>query len=323
MKKKYLSNYYHSLAMMLEAGVPILKALRTASTTGGRRYQSELAGLEANAARGNGLSESMSNLPNIFLPMDIELVHTAEISGNLPEVLQQLSAWYGYQASGLRKLKSGLVFPTAILILAVIISPLSMLFLGHITSHQYISGVFNTLGFLAAAVCGTIAIVQWTPPDGLLRKILDFLVLKIPLLGPAMKYLSLSRYFLAFHIMLKSGVPMIQTTQLTERLTGNYFIGRWFRGCLEAVRAGHCVSEGFSASVPNEYRQLWETGEETGNLDDVCLKLYDKTSELSAYWLNLFVAWLPKVVYAMVCMYIIYQIGKGFAAISSRMGQML
>jgi type IV pilus assembly protein PilC len=315
MKKKHLSLYYHSLSVLLEAGVPILKALRTAADSAGIKYRSSLAGLEKTVAQGNGLSESMAQLPTLFAPTDIDLVGAAEMSGNLPEVLEKLSQWYDFQARSSRKLLSGLLFPAFICIATVLIAPLIPLFLGHITISEYLFSIIETLFLIAVPFFLIVAVVKYSPDQGPLRIALDFIVLKIPLLGRSVKYLCLSRYFMAFHLMIKSGVPIIQTVQLTSRLIGNYFIRQWFDGCLEAVRSGNPVSQGFSLNVPEEYRQLWLTGEETGKLDEICLKLFEKTAELSTMWLDLFVAWLPKVIYALVSLYLIYQILRGASAV--------
>ena len=79
-------------------------------------------------------------------------------------------------------------------------------------------------------------------------------------------------------MLYKAGVPISETTERATRATGNMVVARLFQGGFASVRQGGMAWEGFSKRLPAEYLQLWQIGEESGELD----KTVDKIAEISA-----------------------------------------
>jgi len=87
------------------------------------------------------------------------------------------------------------------------------------------------------------------------------------------------------------------------------------------VRAGNNTSEGFIAEqLPTEFMDLWRVGEESGSMDKVTSKLADITADRAEFWFEIFAKWLPKVVYACVCIMMIIMLFKGFGEIYGGLG---
>jgi len=274
--------------------------------------------MEKDLSQGDGLSQSMARHPKYFPLLDVAMAEAAELSGNLPEVFRALGEWHDLQRRMIQKILSVLLFPALILFAAAWIASFPAMILGQIDFTQYLQQVLTThLVFLIPAFI-VVAIIKFTPPQGFARVLLDGIVLWIPVLGKAVRSLTLSRFFLSFHLMLKSGMPIVQIMETATRLMGNYFIRKWFSGCQNAVKDGRPISEGFSGSIPREYRELWLTGEESGNLDIVSKRIATFAAERAEFLFQQFASWLPKIVYALVCLYMISQILKNASAIGGK-----
>lgn len=118
-------------------------------------------------------------------------------------------------------------------------------------------------------------------------------------------------------MLYKAGVPIAQcATQATE-LTGNLIIADMFKGASASIEAGNSAYEGLSRRLPLDYLNLWQTGEEVGELD----KMTDKIAEISGDRAELLFTevakWLPKLLYAMICLVMIIQILKLAAGLRS------
>jgi len=323
MQSKRLGGWYHNMSVLLEAGVPILKTIQTSYSSARGGWRSVLIQMERDLSQGEGLSQSMSRRPRYFPPLDVAMTEAAELSGNLPEVFRALGEWHDLQRRMIQTILSGMIFPAAILFTAAWIGPFPPMILGAITFSQYLMQVLMThLVFLVPMFVVT-AIIKWTPPHGPARLALDGIVLCIPVLGHAVRSLTLSRFFLSFHLMIKSGMPIVQILDTATRLMGNHFIRQWFIKCQNAVREGRPLSEGFSPSLPAEYRELWLAGEESGNLDTVSRRIATFAAERAEFLFQQFSSWLPKIIYGLVCLYMIYLILKSAGAVAQKMGSIL
>lgn len=310
-----LAIVYHDLAVMFEAGLPILKSLNTIASgmpAGLKKVFSDLAG---SVSKGNTLTESMAKYPYVFAPLDLMLVETAELSGKLSECFSMLSDWYEFCSRIKRIIISGLMLPLVIIHIVAFVGPLPMLFLGQTTMADYILEAAVTLALLYVPAAITLVILYLMPRTGLLRRFLDALTLRIPLLGRGVCQLAISRYCRAFNMLYKAGVPIAQCAQKAPSVTGNAIISDFFKGGAESVQAGNPVYEGFSRKLPIDFLNLWQIGEDTGELDNSIQKLADNSGESAHFLFTQLGQWLPRLIYFLVCIVIVMQIIRGAAAI--------
>ena len=85
---------YHNLAMMLNAGVPLLRSLTTVAEGLDRRLSTAFRDLADGASHGDTLAQTMTKRPCVFGLLDAMVVRAAETSGSLPEALALLSRWH-------------------------------------------------------------------------------------------------------------------------------------------------------------------------------------------------------------------------------------
>jgi len=306
---------YHNLAVMLNAGVPVLQALRTSVSGLRGRVPRAVRKLGNRAGEGESVAAAMRRHPRAFGPLDPVLIEAAEASGRLPSALENLARWYEFRTRIRRRIASGLILPIVFLHMAAVIGPSPRFFLGQLTTEQYIRAAVTGLAIFYGPAVLILAVVKLTPSRGPLRGLLDFITLGIPILGKSVYYLALARFTRTFHMLTASGVPVTDGMRIATRMCGNAGVRRLLRGGIEAVQQGREISEGFSRRLPGEFVGIWQTGEQTGTLDRAAERLANNMADRAEELFGHFAAWFPRFVYALVCLYMIYQIYVGASAI--------
>lgn len=312
-----LATIYHNLAVMLDAGLPIIKSLDTVSEGLQGHLRKIFSDISNSVSRGNRLADSMAEYPKVFADLDVMLVKTAEMSGELPNCFKMLSNWYEFRNRIKKIILSGLFLPLLIFHILVLIVPMPSMVLGKISMAEYTMQVTKVLGILYLLIGITLTVYHSIPNTGLLRRFFDALILRIPLLGRAVLQLSICRYCRAFNMLYKAGVPIRECATQAPEVTGNLVISELFKGGATSVAAGNMTSDGFSRSLPLEYLNLWQTGEQTGELDKMIDKIAEIAGDKADRLLTEFARWLPKLAYALVCLVLIILIFKIAGSIST------
>ncbi len=299
---------YHNLSFMLGAGMPIVKSLNTIASGQKAALKDVFSDLADSVSKGNPLAESMARHPDVFTPIDVMMIEAADTSGNLPGSFKMLSDWHEFCNHFKSIVLSGLMLPILLIAIVAFVGPLPAFFLGSSGFAGYISEVIAifALFYLPAGII--FAVFYHSRNNDSLRRSLDTLVLKIPLLGKALRQLAISRYCRAFSMLFKAGVPITQCAQKATGATGNTVISDLFKGGAESARSGNMVSDGFSRQLPTEFLELWQVAEQTGELDRIIQKLADTSGDSAEFLFTQIAQWLPRLVYGMVCIVIIIKI---------------
>jgi len=305
---KSLAPAYHNLSIMLDAGVPLLRSLNTVGSGLDLRLRRDFLKLAESASKGNPLAETMAQSPKIFDPVDVMLIKAAETSGSLPESFKLLSQWHESSQRIRKKILSGMALPILLIHVMAFIVPVPGFVLGGWQIKLYLISVVKILSLFYIPAAIIFVILRMTPKTGPLRRLLDRLTLKIPLLGRAVYKLALSRYCWVFHMLIKAGVPITDCAEKAAAATGNAVVTDLVKPAVASTKAGRPVSDGLSTELPLDFLDIWRVGEETGKLDDVTKRLADNNAEAAEFWLNEFARWLPRLVYCLVCLLMIYYI---------------
>jgi len=314
---KNLAMAYHNLSVMLDAGVPLLRSLNTIASNEKPRMQQAFQALADGVSQGDPLAETMSRNPKLFNPIDVMLIHAAETSGSLPDLIGLLSKWHESSQRMVKKIWSGMLLPIAILTIAAFVAPIPGFVLGGWRIGTYVLAVAQILLLFWIPAGLVILIIRKTPPTGPLRRLLDQIVLRIPLLGTALYRLAISRYCWVFHMLCKAGVPVMDCVGMAVSAAGNTAVGDLFRPAVARVRAGESICEGFSKHLPREVVEMWKIGEESGTLDNVTKRLAENNAEAAESLLNEFARWFPRFVYFLVCLLMIYYVFMNFRRIAT------
>lgn len=314
---KTLAMAYDNLSTMLEAGVPLLRSLNTVAPGLAPRVKKAFLVLAEGVSKGNSLAEMMQRSPKVFSSLDIKLVDAGETSGSLAEMVGLMAKWHEMSRRMMRKMLAGLLFPLAILTFAAFVIPIPRFVFSGWRVEIYLSGVASILLSFWIPVAVIVFIVRLTPSTGLLRRMLDHFVLRVPILGRAMYKLALSRFLWVFHALCKAGVPVVDCVGMAIQSSGNTVVGNLFRPAAERVKAGEPMGAALSRKLPAELVEMWKVGEETGNLDEVTKRLAQQNAEAAEFWFAEFVRWFPRIVYFAFAAVMIYYVFQGWRQIYS------
>ena len=273
--------------------------------------------ISRSVSEGNTIAESMAECPKAFARLDLMLIKSAEHSAELPNCLKMLSKWYEFTTRLKRIFITACIYPLAIIHIAIFIVPVPSLILGKISLSEYFIRIAMTLGFIYLLVAIPVTLYCSTPNTGIFRRILDTLILRIPILGLGIRQLSISRYCKGFNMLYKAGIPIAQCTAQATESTGNYVIADIFRGGTASVEAGNMAYEGFSRKFPLDYLNLWQTGEQTGELDKMSAKIAEISGDRAELLLTEFAKWLPRLFWFIIIIILAIQILKQAAGLRS------
>lgn len=316
---KNLSRVYYDLSVTLDSGLSITRAINT--VTGGQRgrFQRVFSGLGKSISEGNSMADSMTEYSNVFPEMDLKLVKAAEDSGELPRCFRLLSEWYEFRIRIGRIIRTGMILPFLVIFIAAFAHPAPNLVLGNITMGEYLIKAFSILAILFVPVGIVILLMKLSEKIKFIRLILDRVVLKIPVLRSAVWQMSICRYFRGFNILHKAGVPIIEALQTAQELTGNSVVSDLVKGASKSAAAGETAYKGFSRRLPSEYLNMWDVGEQTGDLDKMVDKIAEISGDKAELYFTQFAKWLPLIVYMLIGIWMIAMVFKGYSDIFSRL----
>jgi type IV pilus assembly protein PilC len=312
---------YHNLSIMLDAGVPLLRSLNTLSSGLNPRMRAAFLRLADSVSKGNTLAEEMTKSPNTFNPLDVMLIQAAETSGSLPESFKLLSEWHEFSSRIGKKMLSGMLLPVLLIHATAFIAPFPGFILGDWQIRPYLTSAVTILLLFYIPAAIIFIILRMTPKTGLFRRLLDRLTLKIPLLGRAVYKLALSRYCWVFHMLTMAGVPITDCAERAASATSNAVVTDLVKPAVASAKAGRAVSDGFPSKLPADFLEIWRVGEETGKLDDVTKRLADDNAEAAEFWFTEFARWLPRLIYFLVGLLMIYYIFVNFSKVMTTVPQ--
>ncbi|MFH1615040.1 MAG: type II secretion system F family protein [Planctomycetota bacterium] len=296
---------YHNLAVMLKAGVPLHRAFKTAASglrgSSARSFNS----LQKDIAAGSSIAEAMCKRKRRFSALDMTVIEAAENSGNLAESCDMLSKWYEFCARVHKIVISGMYFPILVLHIAVFVDVVPKMLLGGLSTQGAVITIMRNLAIFYVPVLAIIGIIQLTPDTGPLRFLVDVVSLKIPVLGKALRFLTLSRYCRVFHILAKAAIPIRRTAEISANMAGNAIIRRQLWPSVKSIQTGNLISEGFSPSLGVEFLSHWQIAEESGTIVETTNKLGADYGEKAEFLFTQVAIWAPRLFYFAVCMFII------------------
>ncbi len=315
MLKAKLASIYGQLGTLIGAGMPVMRSLDIIVNGSRGRLKKAFSAIARDVNGGSQLHEAMAEHKNIFAPFDVAICGAAELSGNLAEAMKMLEQWYDFRVRMTRMLLSGMAFPLFVLHIGFFLGPLPFAVLGKISWNTYFSGILMTLAFLWGTVFVLFCLLRLLPRKGITRKVFDFLVLRIPVLGRAIRDVAYARFCKSFYMLYSSGIPIVEAASTAVSMSGNAAVTKRLEGAAVNVRGGEAMYKGFSKSVPAEIRNLWEVGEESGELDKASRKLADIYLESSQRWFKEFASWLPKLVYFGIMIYLVIVVLRNAALV--------
>src|SRR6201988_3898783 len=298
-KSKDLAIFTRQFSVLIDAGFPLVQCLDILSQQQqNKHFQQVLAQVRQDVEEGSTLAAAMNRHPKVFDQLYSNMVEAGETGGILDLILQRLSTFIEKIVKLKRDVVSALIYPAAVILLAicaiavimiVVIPQFQNIFLGLLGPGEQLPlptrivvGISNFLagwGGLAilAAITGAPIGVRYyyKTPNG--RKVIDRLLLKVPILGDIFRKITVARFSRTLSTLLSSGVPILQSLDITARTAGNVIIEEAILKVRTGVEPGESFVEPLRATevFPNMVAQMIGIGEQTGALDSMLGKIAD------------------------------------------------
>ncbi len=274
---------------MHRAGVPLLEGLRDlVAASAHTRFREVLDQVADDLEGGALLSQALSHHPRVFDPVFVALVRAAEASDRLGEVFARLEARLKAQDELEAEFTRLLLYP-AVVALAVLAAAWVLLFyltprlaalvnnldLGLPTATRWLLALAGWLPdhgpwwLLPGALAGVALLLAWRHPAALGER-RDALLLRLPLLGVALRQAALARFTGLFALMLNSGLNLLEALSACEQSVGNRHLARRIAQAGQLIAAGGTVSGSFQQAdlFPPLVLRMLHSGERSGALPE-------------------------------------------------------
>lgn len=295
LKAKHLALFCRQFAIMLGTGLTLVNALELLEEQAiDASFGQVLQTVRLDVASGTAFTKALEKHRKVFPHMFIHLVEAGEVSGSLPEVLDRLAIYYEREDELRKKIAEASMYPAIIIsvslvmVLVLLFAVLPMLvnnFAGFGVEIPAITRAvlggrdwavrnwYVVVGIIIAIVLGLRYYVT-TKPGRLMK---DSIQLALPVVGEMQKMVIFSRFCRTLSLLMDSGISMLNTLQILERLLDNVVVKRAMREAIIGVERGQGISVplGEHKVFPKMLLQMIQVGEETGNLETILVQLAD------------------------------------------------
>ena len=325
---RHVTEGLNAMRLSYSGGLPLDKSLVAASRVcKGWARESFVRASEA-VQRNEDFDEAMLLLRGHLSYADRAMLSAGFVSGNLPLSLERVVERRALMHEARSNTRNGLILPTIILTIALIVVPLPKWLLGNMSDAEYARRVcvpmviyfgviffFKTLARLRARRASNRSLHDPLPRTS----VMDILILSIPLLNVLERIRNRAMIAMTLGAATQSGIRVLDALKLTESVTPNGVFRRVVRQLYESAKRGTSISEAMSPQVwPYQWRAMVEVGETSGKLDESLIRLGRMAHDTYANTIREASRWLPRIIYAMIAAYIAYQIITMALAIRSQ-----
>ncbi len=292
-KGKDVAIAIRQLATMVNAGLSLPRALQVLRTQAeGTPLGEILQSVEQQVSDGEPLSHALAQHPKIFSPVTLSMVRAGESGGFLDEVLSAVATTLEKEIALRRAITGAMVYPVVVLAMAGVAVLAMLLFIVPIFQDmfanlgadlplptQMLVTAADALKVLAVplAVAGGVGAWWWRNHrnDAAVRERLDPLKLRLPVFGPLLSKVALSRFSGNLATMARVGVPVVPSLDTVGATSGNVVIEQAVARVSEAVRGGGSLGDALAEEpvFPTMLRQMVAVGEDSGSLDTMLSKV--------------------------------------------------
>lgn len=295
---KMKASFYADLNMLLNAGLDIQKALALILNNQKKKPQvAFVENIRQNIIEGKSLSNALK-LSNKVSDFEIYSIEIGEETGKLNEVLEELALFYEKTLKYKRQLMGALSYPTFVIGFSFLVIFFMLKYLVPLFSDIY-NRFGGELPFLTQKIIflsdwvganfiymllGFIAIVVglYLQKEKLwFRKASAFFLLNMPIFGPIIKRIYLSRFCQSMYFLLASKVPLLHAVQLVQKMIQIYPIQSSLEQTNKDILEGKLLYESLQhhSFYPKQLIVMLEVGEESGKMDVIFKKLSTQYSE--------------------------------------------
>lgn len=294
--KKDVAIFSRQLAVMLDAGVPLVQALANMQAqVANKKFAKIIKEVRAAVESGNSFADALDKYQRVFSPLFVNMVRAGESSGSLDRSLNRMADTLENDQALAGKVRGALAYPTIVLIISVLI----VYFLFTTVVPQFtqvltdmgaklpgitifminVSGFMQEWGLLTlVAIFGLVIGLNIFSLTKTGKRIMDPIKFKTPGFGNLIQKSSLASFARSFSTLISGGVNIIESLDITAGSAGNYVIEQVIRKTKDNVSVGEPIYASFQLYpkiFPDMVISMTAIGEETGQLDAMMDKVAD------------------------------------------------
>lgn len=300
-KRKQLMVITRQLATLLEAGLPLIRSLRTLQRqTKDKMAQKVLGGVADAVETGSTFSEALSLYPATFDRLFLNMVRAGEAAGAMETILSRLAGFMEKTARLAGKVKSAMIYPSVVISLALLVTTGLMIFIvpsftkifTELLEGDPLPGITQFLidvsewmktrwYFLLAAPFVLVFSIKIAYKTKYGKFGLDWVQYYMPILGPIVSKTAIARFSRTLGTLMSAGVPVLNALIIVRDTSGNDLVARAVMQVHEAVKEGEGISKPLGASkiFPQMVISMIEVGEETGRMPEMLDKVANTYDE--------------------------------------------
>jgi type IV pilus assembly protein PilC len=287
-KREEVMHLSRQLGAFIRAGLPLIDAVHTLGEEArNSSVRKMMRRVEEGLRSGEKLSDCFDRHPKIFPEFYRGILRSAELTGKLDEVLEQLAAYLERDLEARRKIKQATIYPAVIAVMSVVtvavlasfVLPRFKVFFESLDAElplptrillaatDFLTQWWWALGGGMGLLALVIAAALHTEGGRLLR---DKLFLKMPVLGDTIQYALVERFSRILSSMVSAGVALPDALRVASESLRNRVYVRALAGVGEAMLVGEGLARPLAATelFPSTAVRMIRVGEETGTLDD-------------------------------------------------------
>ncbi|MDP7070447.1 MAG: type II secretion system F family protein [Phycisphaerales bacterium] len=306
-KIKVLTQFTRQLSTLQDAGLPLLRSLQILEQ---QQKPGKLKGIltqvVTDVEAGSTLSDAFAKHPKGFDRLYCKMVAAGEVGGVLDVILQRLANFMEKAARLRARIKGAMIYPTVVVIIAIAIVTGIMYFVIPkfeeifadfeielpgltkflIDASSWVAGknagqMIPGWTVIVAAPFVAIALLKVFKKTGFGRASIDWIVLKIPVVGVLVEKTTVARFTRTLGTLVSAGVPILEAVNITRDTCGNWVFERALQRVHDSIREGESFATPLRESKVCDgiVVNMIDVGEETGDLDVMLMKVADNYDE--------------------------------------------
>lgn len=295
-KIRDLIQFFIHMEQMQNAGVPLLDSLADVrDSSDNNKLRDILTDIYRDVSDGSALSEAMNKHSSVFKPLHISLIKAGEDTGDLVSSFRQLMKYLRWVDEMQSKIRKATQYPMIVIVVVIltivvmmgVVVPQIVGFIKNLDQELpfYTVWLINTSEFFKAYWWAVLAV-----PAGLFAFIkifrqlsdefayqVDALTLKLPIVGPIIRKISVARYCQTFGALFASGIDVLGALKSARQTVTNVALLQAVEMVEKYVQSGSPISEAFnnSGEFPSLVVRMLKIGEESGNLAPILEQVSD------------------------------------------------
>ena len=308
MKTADMVFFLTQLSTYLKAGIPLTESVDILSRQFKNvNYQKVFKGIANSLKSGDNFSEALAKTGGFFPKLLVNMIKTSELTGDLPETLDDMAEYYTQMDKTRKQMKSALTYPTLVLILAIVVITFVLVYvipkftaiysslntadipkitLVIIDISNFIKSSYYYLIIALIAILFTIKYLYTNITAA--RAAMQRFAMKVPVLKDIIIYNEVTTFTKTFASLLKHGVYITNTMNILLQITNNEVYRRLIANSIKHLRKGENISLAFKGhwAFPVPAYEMIVTGERTGKLAEMLQKVSEYYQDLHANIVN-------------------------------------